>query len=511
MSNTASDSLHKLIHCMTKAEKRYFKVFCSRHIIGDDTFYEILFDAIDRQKEYDETKIIAKFKGKPFVQRFSISKNRLYAAVLKSLDSFHAQGSVLSQLRRQLHTAEILYYKSLYEQSSKILASIRKTAEKHEIHSVLLEVSAWERKIQEKDNYENLTDDDDLERMQKRDLDLVENIKKSVSLWNIKSRLFLQLFRFGKARSEEEQLRFQTLVEEADALLPLSGVESQYLYHHIKSAYFFSIGDYFSSDIHLQELLSCFEKNPEIFEEDPTIYLSTISNSIYTGMRTGKQQRAKEDYRKLVSFCALLQEQHCNEDLRIRIFKTLSSTQITMCIQTASFEEAKTFISQIKEGLDLYENQLSRIRLAHIYQGLAVIYFGMEEFKESLKWINKLLNQVDIDKTRDVHCIAQILHMIIHLELGNLDVIPYALRSAERFLSTRKKTFAFEELMLEFLGEVLKKRPQLQGRELYKNLILRLEKLKEDPQEKVVFEHFDFLAWARSKYEGTTYRKILAA
>ena len=131
MSNKASDSLHTLIKSMTKPEKRYFKVFSSRHIIGDSNNYEMLFDAIDKQNIYDEEKLLKKFKGQPFINRFSISKNRLYAALLKCLDSFHSNSSVEAQLQRQLHAVEILYHKSLYDQSLKLLHSARKVAIKH--------------------------------------------------------------------------------------------------------------------------------------------------------------------------------------------------------------------------------------------------------------------------------------------------------------------------------------------------------------------------------------------
>ena len=108
MSNKASDQLHKLIKSMSKPEKRYFKVFSSRHIIGDENNYQTLFDAIDKLDDYDEEKLMKKFKDKVFVQRFSIAKNRLYNALLKSLDSFHANSSVEAQLHRQVHSAEIL-------------------------------------------------------------------------------------------------------------------------------------------------------------------------------------------------------------------------------------------------------------------------------------------------------------------------------------------------------------------------------------------------------------------
>ena len=128
MSNTISDNLHRLIKSMSKPEKRYFKVFCSRHIIGDENNYEVLFDAIDKQETYDEEKLLRKFKGKGFTERFSIAKNRLYVAILKSLDAFHSSSSVEAQLQRQLHAVEILYNKSLYDQSLKLLNSARKVA-----------------------------------------------------------------------------------------------------------------------------------------------------------------------------------------------------------------------------------------------------------------------------------------------------------------------------------------------------------------------------------------------
>ena len=64
MSNKASDQLHKLIKSLSKPEKRYFKVFSSRHIIGDENNYQTLFDAIDKQEEYDEEKLMKKFKDK---------------------------------------------------------------------------------------------------------------------------------------------------------------------------------------------------------------------------------------------------------------------------------------------------------------------------------------------------------------------------------------------------------------------------------------------------------------
>ena len=73
MSNKASSNLHQLIKSLTKAEKRYFKVYSSRHTIGDKNNYQMIFDAIEKQTAYDEDAILRKFKNESFINKFSFS------------------------------------------------------------------------------------------------------------------------------------------------------------------------------------------------------------------------------------------------------------------------------------------------------------------------------------------------------------------------------------------------------------------------------------------------------
>src|SRR5947207_13840207 len=119
MSNKVSDSLHKLIKSLTPSEKRSFKIFSSRHTSADENQYVKLFDAIDAHHVYDESLILKKFGTK----QFSIVKARLYDSILRSLDAYHSNSSIDAQLKRDLHSEEIVYNKSLYDQSYKLLES----------------------------------------------------------------------------------------------------------------------------------------------------------------------------------------------------------------------------------------------------------------------------------------------------------------------------------------------------------------------------------------------------
>ena len=512
MSNKASDQLHKLIKSLSKPEKRYFKVFSSRHIIGDENNYQTLFDAIDRQEDYDEEKLMKKFKDKSFVNRFSIAKNRLYNAILKSLDSFHANSSIEAQIHRQVHAAEILYNKSLYDQSLKVLNSAKKVAEKHEMYTVLAEISRWEKRIIEKNNYDDIKSVDELNVIMQNDIELFEKLKINSELWNIKSKIFSQLYRQGKVRSEAETKEFKGLLDDAKSRLEEKniGLENEYMLRHISSAYHFALGEYENCYPYLVENIKAIQEYPHLFEEEPGIYLSVLSNTIYVGMRLGKWKDAFEHLEQLRAYPATLAER-MTEDLEIRLFSLGKSTELTLYAQSGEFEKGLEIIPEIRLGLAAFNENLSNVRKAHFYFNIAVIYFGLEQYHESLKWVNKLLNNVDIDKTKDIHCIAQILNLVIHLELGNKELLPYTLRSTQRFLATRNKVFAFETIMLDFVNEMLKKRTNKSNDDLYTDLQAQLQELKQNPFEQFVFEYFDFLSWAKSKVSGKKFREQLAA
>lgn len=512
MSNKSSDNLYRLVKSMSKAEKRYFKVFSSRHIIGDSNNYQLLFTAIDAMNEYDEEKLLKKLKGKTLVSRFSISKNRLYNALLKSLDSFHSNSSVNAQLQRQLHAIEILYNKSLYDQCMKLLQSAEKMAVKHEKLTILAEIHRWEKRILEKDNYEGVTEQNRLEKIIREDQALTNKLQSFNELWNLKSKIFTQLYKHGKVRSESETQELKKIIDEAAAMFKgkPEGTENIYMLNHLYSAYYFSLADYGQCYPYLLENLKLIDKKSHLFIEEPNVYLSVLTNAIYVGMRLGKWTEAKSHMDKLNKLPQKLALQ-LNEDLEFRLFSLTKSTELTLYTQSGDFERGLELVPSIEVGLLKYDDMLSSVRKAHFYFNLAVVHFGLENYKESLKWLNQLLNNIEIDKTQDIHCIAQLLNLVVHLELGNKELLPYALRSTQRFLETRNKAYDFENIMLQFVNESLKKRQDKSVHELFSNLVNELEVMRKNPLEQKVFEYFDFLAWAKSKVSGAKYRELIAA
>jgi hypothetical protein len=509
MSKQSSDHLFRLIKSLTTAEKRYFKIFAGRHSIGGKNEYVNLFDAIDKQENYNESRLITLFKNSTFGHSPAIAKNRLYETVLKSLHAYHADSSVDVELQRLMHSTEILFKKSLYDESRKTLMRARKIAQKYEKHYTLLEIHKWEKRLIEKDSYMG-SNIEDICEMHAVDLDLLEKVNNYTEFWYIKSRLFLLLNKKGKVRDSTELNNFKTIIDntllknEAKAL----SYETRYLYYHIYSAYYFGIGDYKNSYVYIRKHLELIEQNSELFQEEPNKYFAVLSNMIYLCTQLRK-------FDEIPVYLAKLKDiprsnvKKMNEDLEIKLFSSTYSAELSLYIQTGEFEQALTLVNEIETGLKKYKNKISKIRIAFFSFNIAIVYFALGDYSGALKWINQLLNDSDIDSSQDIHCMGRILNLIIHLEVGHSDLIPYTFRSTQRYLSKRKRIYRFESVFLHFINKLSRADSSLSIKNCFQSLRPDLQALIKDPFEKSVFEYFDFITWVEGKYLGLPFREMV--
>src|ERR1051326_6571998 len=99
---TPSHHLFELIKSLNKGEKGYFKKYSQLHTVGDKNNYLILFDAIEKQKKYDEEKILKALSKHSFIRHFSDLKNYLYTLILDSLESYYKNLDVNIKVRREI-------------------------------------------------------------------------------------------------------------------------------------------------------------------------------------------------------------------------------------------------------------------------------------------------------------------------------------------------------------------------------------------------------------------------
>ena len=117
-----STDLFDLIKSMSPQEKAYFKRYGYKSGTRLKEYLQ-LFDAIEKQKTYNESVLRKKFKKEDGFNSISAAKNHLYHQVLRSLVDYNADKSSEDQILRHLQEVFFLQSRGLNEQCNKRIKS----------------------------------------------------------------------------------------------------------------------------------------------------------------------------------------------------------------------------------------------------------------------------------------------------------------------------------------------------------------------------------------------------
>jgi hypothetical protein len=510
MSNRASEHLFELIKSLSGSEKRYFKLFADRHHTSSEKLYSKLFDAIDKQEEYDEEALLKRFKGQALTNHFSVAKNRLYHQILKSLDSFYAMQSIESELSRYLHYSEILFQKALYQQCFRTLRTAQKIALKHEKWEALIQILRRQKRLLELDNYEGAYNTD-IKGIYEAEQNAIQHIRSESELWHAKSSLLEKIFTRGKVRSKEAIRRLETEIKYLDSHLheKIASVEARYLINQTKGAFHFALGEYQKSKTYLLSNAELLESNITLAKDEPTILTSVYANLIYVSAKLNQFEDVERYLNRSRQLPKKL-KQKITTHHAFKIFISTYSLELAICRLSGNINRAPGLISETLAGVKKWDTELSEVLKASFYHSISSLYFIQSDFKNALKWNNDLLNSISINTSEDQYLFAHMFHLIIHLELGNHTVIMNTLERIERQLQKRRKRFKFEEVFSNFMRSVSKRKDESLDGSAYEVFAKNLKHLEGKKFEAQVFEYFDFLSWARSKIENRSFHEILA-
>jgi hypothetical protein len=507
MSSKVNEALFDLIKSMSKSEKRYFKLMSSRHTIGAENNYVRIFDHLDKQSEYDEDLLFQEFKGEAFLNRFSITKKRLYDHILGALDSYHSSSSVEAQIHKMLHSADILFNRSLYDQCRRILRSAEKLAIKNEKSALLIEVKSKQKRVIETAGYLKATDNDieDIVQVEKRQIEL---IRQCNALWAVKSQLFARLVKNGVSRCKADTDEYNKICSSLETFdVESLSVEGKYLLFHTYSAYYFAISNLSRSLDYLKLNLELFESVPKELKLEPNRMVSVLTNAIYISDKIGAH---KESIIYLNQLKSVAREVSSNEDLEIKLFSSIRSVELSIQLRKGAFHEAVQIAKEIEVKLDGYGDKIIPSRRAFLEFKIAVAYIGVNEFSTALKWVNSILNNSGLDKTEDIIGFTQLLDLLIHIELNHNNLLPYSLKSTQRFLKTRNRMYSFEKVFLQFTSRILKCKDQFEIGDLWEELYNELAAItNDDTFESVALDYFDFQSWAEAKLKGKAFDSIV--
>lgn len=502
---TISDELFKLIKSLTMQEKRYFKLHSSFQ--KGEKKYIILFDAIERQTVYNESKIVKKYH----LKNISVTKSKLSNHILKSLRSFHANKTCKREVEELIDFAEILQEKKQVSLALKCIRKAKKIALDNELYESLLSMSALEMKtleltldIAKIEAYNNAE-----AKNKKRYLNLIKNISEYST---IASKLNVPNFIRSNSKTDEIKLMVKELVKNPllsspKKALSFSSLERYYHIHYLCASLInrFSEKDYRRQN----EWVTYLENDKGKLNQRWYSYLGAVSRLIIIQNHLNKVSEAERSYKCVVEFSVSLPPAIKSNRL-FHYLLNVTGNYIAMQLDILNATKAIEAWDELQTICRQNHIVLKDINSLPLYGNLCYAHFLLQEYREALKYSNMVIN-TEINSRQDILQMVRLYKLIINYEKGNYEQLPSMTRSLERYIIKYNGSISvFEKLILKYFEVVL---PGISNR---REEIFEFKKWKQELSHvsgKIIkysnIGQFDLASWIESKIQNQPIIEVL--
>lgn len=500
MHNNNLSTLFNLIHALNKGEKRYFKLYVnSRSSHVQNKNYLKLFTAIERQKEYNETKLIK--LGIVKKEHLPMLKNYLYKLILESIRTLNSKkDSVTTHLQNMLDNAGILFDKHIDEEGMVILRKVKKLAIHHERWGIALDALLMEME----------------ENLKKADLKELKVVETEMGLLLDKIN---NLYEYFRLRRDVTTITRKTMVKRTiqnkllEQLLANSLLNNEHkaMSVYAKNIYYVTLLHYyvFKDDLKtaskiVSKQLHFVESNYSIINNAELFHSSLLNNLTVIQLELRKHKEALETNQKH----RLLAKNSSKAKEHAFFYSMLNGTNLY--IANGNFEKGIPLVKELEKNLSKIKNKVPDTAILAFYLNSAKIYLGVCDYHPAQRWIMNIINHPKLILREDIQATAHLLQIIIHYELHTPDIIEYLLVSTHRFLINRKQLYKVEESFLQFMRRLVNltasSKELLMEFRVYREELIKILK---DPKERVVLNNFDIVSWVESKIEGRAFAEVV--
>ena len=495
MPNRSNDILFQLIKSLEKAEKRHFKLYINRSSGNTDLKIVRLFDALDKQNDYDEKSLLKKLKDvtKPQLSNLKI---HLYKQILASLRLLKSSDSLDLQLNEQFDYAHILYKKGLFIQSLRIIDKAKETARSNQKYYFLPQLLALEKRIEGLHITRSMEDRADSLSAEANEVN--SQIDKVTRLSNLSLKLFSWFVQNGHARDEydEKDIRkFMTQNLPSGASKETGFYERLYLYQ-CYTWYAFIRQDFLQYYRYAQKQVDLFEEFPLMKRVETSHHIKAMHyllNAHFDLRNHRGFEKALQQFEQL----AQTDRVRDHDNFRIQAFIYISQARINQHFMRGSFKEGLTIIPGIEQELEQNDLFLDRHRVLVLNYKFATMYFGSGDYDTCIDYLQKIIND-NTNLRIDLQCYARVLHLMAHFELGNDMLMESLSKSVYRFMLKMKNLTAVEQAMFKFLRQSMPLSPRQLIPE-FEKLLHTIKHLEKDRFQTRSFAYLDIISWVESK------------
>lgn len=495
-----TDNLHELISTLSQNEKRYFKIYCDRHVIGQENQSVLLFDMVASQKVYDGEFIMEKLTFVNTPDRLKKKKHQLYKLVLKCMAFYHSQRSSDQRLLEMVQQILFLYQKGLYRQCLSLIEkgeSEARLLEKHSIAMLFLEskrrvlhrIANPDGVVKAIDDIRLIAADYQKELVQMNNaLSILNDVRKE------------GVFRTAKhAEKTRETLRVMKETAEANTFL------SEYYRISAEGIYHAACGEH---NLHLEadrSLVNLFEEYPHFIRDWSTAYafaLNNLCNALFSVGKMNEHQSTLVKIKRLKNDKLLMGDKDFSNHLAIMTFEHGLISSIYAGNFVDALKSVEAFKPQLESGL---VTEASRLPILY---DIAYMYFIIGQYKQCKQYINRLLFEETASSRNDLFGFAELMNILIHFEMGRSEFAEYLKDSLKRRLINDNRLYRAEKMTLELLRNIISEPDRKIVERQIRDAIQEFESFESSFYERDIWQYFDFISWLEAKLSGRTMQEV---
>lgn len=437
-----TDSLFQLIKSLSRADKRNFKLLTQ--ITAGDKKYLRLFDLIDHSNAFEESKLLPIFDGKNAASQLSVAKHYLYSAILKSLVYFRRDDH--DDLFTTATQVKILLDRNLVQHAAKLLRKAKSDAWAKEQYAALLELLKIERRMWlDQDAHKQLAVLRTEEAEARAGLTCVGECQ---AILDAATEL---CGRFPQARSAAAMASMAELLQAlAQVRFPDRGSSRARLVYQrvlrLDATFRMDVAGMVAASEAIEAILDAAPHLRTAFDGESA---QAQSELVEAYMLDGRLDKARATMAGFLEIPALTPRGALIWWSRRQLL------EMQLRVAQADFDGLDEFLAALAQGIPEQEEDLSAGQLIELYFHAGRLCFAASRFRDALRWINLILNGPKADCRADLQIYARLMNMMIHLELGNTDLIEHNLVSTYRFMFGRNWMYPVERDVMRYLKSLV--------------------------------------------------------
>lgn len=446
---TPSTELWDLIHALSQAEKRYFKIYTDKHVIGGENNYLKLFNVLVKMSAYDEEKVKRKFKNSRIAKDLASEKHYLKELIMKSMRAFHADKAVEIRLLSALKDLHFLREKNLIYQFRRSLDRTWKLASEHEHFYAMLKVLEHRRFLHKNSSDKRI--DEGMEEILATMQEVIERLANEMEFGHLNDRFFIktqqQIRSQDKTKLEAiEQILAHPLLQEVENA---RSFKAGLYFNNIKANYHVILGEWKQGAFYQGRIVEVWDAHPTIRKEEHSRYRRTLSNYMNSLMRLGRIDEMPDIIAKIRNSAG------SSRRAKAEKFELGYFSEQLYYLAKLDFTAAENLVEAIEAGLDQHEKWISSGRqFSFIYNNM-ITFIVQEAYSKALRRLNRILNHSSTEQRKDIQAMSRVFLQMIHYELGNIDILENLNRSASRFMSKEEAGRSFESRALKFFRRLI--------------------------------------------------------